>query len=76
MVLTSQLCWDILYQDYINRLEIRKNAGNQWDVTKNQLQIGLEKYMYSERHERRDLHLSEHIYFPRPICNMFLVTLH
>ena len=40
---------------------------------KNQLQISLEKYIFSER---RDFHLSENIYIPSFICNWFLVTLH
>ena len=53
--------------------EIRKYAGNQWSVTKNQFLISLGKYVYSER---RDLHLSENIYFPTLIRKWFLVMLH
>ena len=53
--------------------KFEKNAGNQWSVTKNQFLISLGKYIYSER---RNLHLSENIYFPRLICNVFLVTFH
>ena len=55
------------------RLEIGKNAGNQWSLTKNQLGISQGKYIFSERW--RSL-LSEYMYFSRLICNWFLVTLH
>ncbi len=50
-------------------LEIWKNAGNQWSMTKNLLQISLGKYIFSERW--RSL-LSENIYFPRPIRKWLL----
>ncbi len=55
------------------QLEVWKNVGNQWSMSKNLLQISLEKYTFSERW--RSL-LSENTYFPRPIRKWFLVTLH
>ena len=50
-----------------------ENAGNQWRVTKNQFLITVGKYIFFER---RDLHLSENIYFPRLLVNRFLVAVH
>ncbi len=53
--------------------EIRENVGNQWSMTKNLLQISLEKYIFSDRWGYL---LSVYIYFSRLIFNWFLVTLH
>ncbi len=56
--------------------EIQEYEGNQWSVTKNMLQIGLGKYICSERWRSLLSCLSEYIYFSRPICSWFFVTSH